>query len=176
MQIDIRQETRQDFEATEHVIQSAFANVEYSDQSEHLLVKRLRDSPSFIPELSLVALVDNRIVGHILLTKIKITNDISSHDALALAPVSVKKDYKGKGIGGQLILEAHNRAVDLGHKSIVLLGHGDYYPRFGYKRASLFGINIPFDAPDEHCMAIELIEGALTHVSGTVQYDPCFYE
>ncbi len=124
----------------------------------------------------MVAEIENRIVGHILLTKLKIKNGQDEFDSLALAPVSVLPEYQCKGIGGMLIQEAHNKARELGYKSIVLLGHEKYYPKFGYKQADSFGIELPYDVPKENCMVIELTENGLNGVSGIVEYPKEFTE
>lgn len=147
-----------------------------SDHKEQFLVERLRKSSAFIPELSLVAEIGNKIVGHILLTKLKIKNDQNEFDSLALAPVSVLQEYQGKGVGKMLIEQAHKEAKRLGYKSIVLLGHEKYYPRFGYQQADKFGIKLPFEVPKENCMVIELMEGGLNGVRGTVEYPKEFNE
>lgn len=136
----------------------------------------MRKSNSFIPELAMVAEIEKRIVGHILVTKLKIKNNQDEFDSLALAPVSVLPEYQGKGIGGMLIQEAHKKARELGHQSIVLLEHEKYYSKFGYKQADSFGIELPFDVPKENFMAIELIENGLDGVSGTVEYPKEFNE
>lgn len=172
----IRQETKSDFGAVGKLIEKAFENEAMSDHREQFLVERLRQSEAFIPELSLVAEMDGYIVGHILLTRITIHNGVESHDTLALAPVSVLPDYQGKGIGGKLIIEAHEKAKALGHTSIVLLGHDQYYPRFGYKQADTFGIELPFDVPKENVMVIELVENGLSGVNGVVEYPQEFVE
>ncbi|TYR31764.1 N-acetyltransferase [Sphingobacterium phlebotomi] len=176
MKITIRQEKPKDFKIVFKVIEEAFEPIQYSDHNEQFLVDRLRKSKAFIPELSIVAEVDHRIVGHILLTKLKIKNDQHEFDSLALAPVSVVPAYQGKGIGGLLIKEAHTKARTLGHHSIVLLGHEKYYPKFGYKQADYFGIELPFDVPKENCMAIELTKNGLAGVSGIVEYPKEFHE
>lgn len=172
----IRQEQIQDYEKVFEVIEAAFKNVEYSDQSEPFLVNRLRQSDAFTPELSLVAIVDGEIAGHILLTKITIKNIDENYPSLALAPVSVLPELQGQGIGSQLIKAAHQKAKALGHQSIILLGHKDYYPKFGYRQTADFDIKLPFDVPKENCMAIELVENALQNVSGTVIYPKAFFE
>lgn len=176
MEITIKQEEPKDFEAVFHLIEKAFETEEKSDHNEQFLVERLRTSDAFIPELSMVAEVDNKIVGHILLTKLKIKNGQDEFDSLALAPVSVLPDYQCKGIGGMLIKEVHKKAKELGYQSVVLLGHKNYYPKFGYKRADNFGIELPFDVPKENCMAIELIENGLNGVKGVVEYPKEFIE
>lgn len=176
MNIELRQEMPNDYANVKKIIQEAFKDILHSDQREHLLVERLRDSAAFIPALSIVACQGNEVVGHILLTKIKIKNQTQSFESLALAPVSVHPLHQKKGIGGQLILEAHKIARSLGYSSIVLLGHETYYPRFGYQLCNTHNIELPFEVPKENCMVIELIENGLKGVSGIVEYDPAFYE
>ena len=172
----IRQENSADHKSVFKVISAAFKNVVHTDHKEQYLVKRLRSSDAFIPQLSLVANVDGRIVGHVLLTRIIIRNDMETFNSLALAPVSVLPDYQNQGIGGKLIITAHQKAKQLGYTSVILIGHDSYYPRFGYLPAHTFGIELPFEAPLENCMACELIPGALSEVTGTVAYAKAFYE
>ena len=172
----IRQEIKNDQSEVFHVIESAFKEAEFVDNTEQFLVERLRMSDAFIPELSMVAEIGGKIVGHILLTKLKIKNKSTEFDSLALAPVSVLPEFQGKGIGGKLIMEAHKKAKELGHKSVVLLGHENYYPRFGYKQADKYEIELPFEAPKENCMVIELIENGLNGVNGMVEYPKEFNE
>ncbi len=176
MKIKIRQELKKDHKAVFVIIEQAFKNEKLGDHREQFLVERLRKSKAYIPELSLVAEIDSKLVGHILLTKIKIENKSRSFDSLALAPVSVRPDYQSRGVGAKLIESAHNIAKRLGYKSIVLLGHKNYYPRFGYKKASYYGIKLPFEAPDENCMVIELVKNGLDNVSGLVDYPKEFYQ
>lgn len=171
----IRQEEAADYEAVFNVIESAFKQMEHSDHQEQWLVQRLRQSPGFIPALSLVAVSGQQIIGHILLTPIKIKNEKEEFASLALAPVSVIPEYQHKGIGGRLIEAAHQKAREAGFRSVVLLGHAAYYPRFGYKKASEFGIRLPFDVPDEYCMAIELTKDGLNGVNGMVEYPAAFF-
>lgn len=174
--IKIRQETSADYPAVFTITKDAFSTLAVSDHTEHFLVERLRKSAAFIPELSLVAEQDGEIVGHILLTKIQIKNDQASFESLTLAPVSVKPGFQRKGIGSQLIKRAHTIAQQLGFQSVILLGHANYYPRFGYERCSKHGISLPFEANDESAMVKELVENGLTGVEGTVVYAKEFFE
>ena len=176
MEIKLRQETEQDHKSVFNVIQQAFENEEYSDHKEQFLVERLRKSNAFIPELSIVAEVDNKIVGHILLTKLEIENDINTYESLALAPVSVLPEFQGKGVGSKLILHSHEVAKELGYKSIMLLGHEKYYPRFGYELTNKYGIEMPFDVPAENCMVAVLAKNGLSGVRGKVIYPDAFFE
>jgi predicted N-acetyltransferase YhbS len=175
LNIHIRRETEKDHPEVFNVIEKAFRELEHTDHREQFLVERLRKSAAFIPELSLVAVHDNRIVGFILLTKIKISNEAAAFDSLAVAPVAVLPEYQHKGIGGLLLKEAHCRAAALGFGSAVLLGHAGYYPRFGYREAASFGIRFPFEVPSENCMAIELRDQGLQGVSGSVDYPAEFF-
>lgn len=171
----VRKEEEKDYNQVFKLIEKAFENEEYSDHREQFLVERLRSSDSFVPELSLVFEMNELIVGYILLTKIKINHSDFFYNSLALAPVAVLPSYQGNGIGGNLIEFAHKKAKELGFESIVLLGHPTYYPKFGYRKASDFDIQLPFDVSDENCMAIELIEEALKNVNGMVEYPKEFY-
>jgi len=175
MTIKIRQETPSDYPIVFKLIEKAFHNLELSDHQEHFLVERLRKSEAFIPKLSLVAEQNNQILGHIILSNIKINNEEESMESLALAPISVLPDFQNQGIGGQLIRTAHRIAKELGFSSIILIGHTDYYPRFGYERLDKYGIQLPFDVPVENAMVIELIEGSLKQVSGVVEYSKAFF-
>lgn len=173
--VTIRQEQKNDYSKTEEVVKQAFLNEEFSDKKEHELVKRIRKCDAFIPELSLVA-VDEGIVGHILLSKITIEQDGTSVESLALAPVSVARGHQKKGIGGKLIVVALEKAKELGYESVVVLGHPEYYPKFGFKKACEWNIKAPFEVPDEVFMAMELRENALQGVEGIVQYSSAFAE
>lgn len=174
MKIILRQEETKDFKAVFNLIEKAFESEPMSNHQEQFLVERLRKSQAFIPELSIVAEINDQIVGHILLTQLKIKNGQQEFDSLALAPVSVLPEFQGKGIGGALIKEAHKKAKALGNQSIVLLGHEKYYPQFGYKPADQFGIKLPFEVPKENCMVIELVENGLAGISGVVEYPKAF--
>lgn len=177
MTIKIRQEQDGDYPIIYNLIESAFADVQESDHQEQFLVERLHKSDTFIPQLSLVAKTDeNKIVGYILLTKVEIVSENSVITSLGVAPLAVLPEFQKQGIGGMLLKEAHRRAALLGYGTAVLLGHKDYYPRFGYRKAIDFGIEFPFDVPHEFCMIIELNPHAIDSLRGTVRYPDIFFE
>lgn len=173
MNINIRQENKNDYASVYNLVQVAFANAEHSDGDEQNLVTRLRGSEAFVPELSLVAEVDGEIVGHIMFTKIRIGD--SDIMALGLAPLAVVPKLQKSGIGEKLIEAGHEIAKELGYVYSVVLGHAEYYPRFGYKPASVYGIKAPFPVADENFMAIKLIEDEHTNISGVVSYAEEFF-
>lgn len=176
MTLRIRQETEQEYPLTEQVIEQAFEHAEYSDHTEHRLVANLRRSDVFIPELSLVAEDQGEIVGHILLTQLAIRDGEEDHESLALAPVSVLPLHQKRGVGSALIRKSLEIARERGFPSVIVLGHDTYYPRFGFKPAHVWGIKAPFDVSKEAFMALELVDGSLDHVKGTVVYPKVFYE
>ena len=132
--LEIRKENVNDYEEVYNVIKTAFEKAEHSDGKEQELVIELRKSNSFIPELSLVALEENKIVGYILFTKIKIGNSTE----LALAPLAVLPKYQRKGIGTKLIKEGHKIAKQLNYNYSVVLGNNKYYSRLGYITANKY--------------------------------------
>jgi predicted N-acetyltransferase YhbS len=169
----IRQETKEDYQETEKLTEEAFRDIELSAHNEHLLVQKLRQSKDFIPELSLVAEMENKIVGHILFSKVTIAGDKDT-ESLCLAPVSVLPEYQNQGIGSELIKEGLLKAEDLGFESVLLVGHSTYYPRFGFEKASKWNIRCAFEVPDDAFMGIELKIDALKDKSGIVKFAPEF--
>lgn len=176
MDITIRQETESDYEISVKVVEKAFQNAEYSNHREQYLVDKLRKSEAFVPELSLIAEINKEIAGHLMLTKLAIKDGEKQYESLALAPVSVLPGYQNKGIGSKLILQGLKISKEMGFKSVIVLGHDKYYLRFGFSPASKWGIKAPFDVPDESFMALELEEGSLDDITGTVVYSKEFFD
>jgi len=110
------------------------------------------------------------VVGHILYYPTKIESDSEEYQTLSLAPVGVIAELQRTGVGIRLVNAGIERAKDMGYGSVIVLGHPEYYPRFGFQPASKWGIKPPFDAPDNAFLALELIEGDLENKSGVVRY------
>lgn len=176
-EIIIRPEQQGDIPEIQALIRRAFEQSAFGLQGEDLLVDRLRQSESFIPQLSLVALQQDQsdptrstVVGHILLTRIVLRESNHDTSALALAPMSVLPEYQRQGIGGQLIIKAHDIAAQFDHCCIALLGHETYYPRFGYVPAHDYNVHFPFDIPRQNCMLFVLQEGKMVFKDAKVIY------
>jgi predicted N-acetyltransferase YhbS len=168
MDILIRKEEKKDYNDIFDVNRLAFGQEE-----ESRLVNRIRNGSNFIPDLSLVAEKDGKIIGHILFSRIKIKGN-SIFECLALAPMAIVPEFQKKGVGSQLIEAGISKAKELNYKSIIVLGHKNYYPRFGFKKASKYNIKCPFEVPEEAFMVLELSKNALKDKAGTVIYPPEF--
>lgn len=169
-EIKIRKEEEKDYKRVYEVNRLAF-----QQENESKLIEKIRKGVNFVPELSLVAEIDDEIVGHILFSKIKIVGG-AVFESLALAPMAVIPEFQKRGIGTKLIKKGIEKAKELGFDSIIVLGHKEYYPKFGFQKASKWGIKCPFEVPDEAFMAIELTEKALKGKAGTVKYPNEFME
>ena len=171
MNAKVRQETDRDYRGITEVNDLGFGQ-----KNEGQLILRLRETKKFIPELSLVAEIGSRIVGHILFYPIEVKSEGKVFHSLALAPMAVLPEFQRQGFGSQLVREGLKRARDLGFKSAIVLGHAAYYPRFGFEPAGKSGIRPPFEVPDDAFMALELVRDGLKDIQGTVEYPPEFNE
>lgn len=174
----LRQEIPEDYREVEALVYDAFESsnlVKFEEVTEHKIVKNLRNSGGFIPELSIVAQEGWEIVGHILLTKVLLQGVDDTKDILALAPMSVKPILQKTGVGLQLIMESTDKAIELGYGAIVVVGHKDYYPKFGFKPASDYSITISIkDIPSEYIFIKELKKDYLKDFAGEVIYPEAF--
>jgi putative acetyltransferase len=154
-----RTETTADIGTIRTVVEAAF---ERPDEAG--LVDALRSDEAWIDGLSWVAETDGGIVGHALLTRCH----IGDTPALCLAPVSVLPRFQRTGAGTAATRGALKAAKDLGERYVTVLGHPEYYPRFGFVQASTVGISAPLDVPDEALMALSLDGTDLP--SGVIRY------
>jgi putative acetyltransferase len=161
----VRAETPDDLEAIREVNRHAFGQ-----EDEARLVDALRDGN--YARLSLVAERGGRVVGHILFSDLPIVTQAGTLPALALAPVAVLPEYQRQGVGSRLVRAGLRACAESGHKIVVVLGHPDYYPRFGFSAQLAERLKSPFSGPA--FMALELVAGALENVTGEVRYSPPF--
>jgi len=167
----IRPERKQDYAAVHEAHRLAFGR-----ENEARLVETLRQSTNFIPELSLVAVKNGRVVGHVLFSPIIIETQIDTVPALALAPIAVLPEFQNQGIGSELIRLGLKKCQRLGHKIVVVVGHSTYYSRFGFSSARAKGLEVPFQVSDEPFMALELTPKALDGIKGMIKYPLAFDE
>jgi putative acetyltransferase len=165
----IRSEIPEDRASIHYVDQEAFGRIQEAD-----LVDKLRKRG--ILTISLVAVLETAVVGHIAFSPVEIASEKSSFGALTLAPVAVLPTHQNKGIGSQLVIAGLEECRRLGHEIVVLAGHPNYYPRFGFVPAYAKGIGCEFEVPDEAWMITELKQGALAGRQGKVKFQPEFRE
>lgn len=164
--IKIRREAEDDYPAVFRVNELAFES-----DGEPRLVEQLRAKP----HISLVAVDGEKVVGHIFFSDASIEAvDGSSTPTTSLAPMAVLPKYQNQGIGSKLVKAGLKACAEEGRDAVFVLGHKDYYPKFGFEIAAGRGFSCQFEVPDEHFMVIELREGALAGKSGKIMYPPEF--
>jgi putative acetyltransferase len=166
----IRPETPADVDAIYTVNKQAFDGRE----GEPRLVDAIRKSNDFIPELSLVAVENDHVIGHILFSRIYIQSENEQLPALALAPMAILPEYQKQGIGSALVRHGLEECKRLGYTLIIVLGNPAYYARFGFAPELAKSLECPFGDCGDAWMALELISGALKGVRGKVIYPSAF--
>jgi putative acetyltransferase len=161
----IREETADDHPAIREVNRLAFGR-----EDEGRLVDALRDGG--YARVSLVAEVDGQIVGHILFSDLPIVTPEGTVPALSLAPMAVIPSHQRRGIGSMLVREGLRACQDAGHEIVIVLGHPEFYPRFGFSARLAERLKAPISG--EAFMALELVPGALEGIEGEVRYPPPF--
>jgi putative acetyltransferase len=163
----VRAERKDDYPDVRRVNEFAFGRV-----NEANLVEGLRSVAN--PYISLVAVRDRQIVGHIFFSPVSIESDSCLFAALGLAPMAVLPGYQRRGIGSELVREGLKTCERLGYDLVFVVGHPDYYPRFGFKPARQLGFDCEYAVPDEVFMVAELKPGAASARNGMVRYMPQF--
>ena len=162
--INIRPECNDDIDAIEKITIEAFKNHPHSNETEHHIVAKLRNDNAL--SISLVAEINNVIVGHIAFSKVTINDQFI--EWYGLAPVSVKPEYQNQGVGSQLVLSGLNAIRELNAKGCVLLGEPEYYKRFGFKA---LGELVFKGVPPEYFQSLLLI-GDMPN--GNIEYHEAF--
>ncbi len=165
--VAIVRERPEDANAIRLVLEEAFGQSNEAD-----LVDALRRRGAMT--LSLVALREDEVVGHILFSPVTIESAEPSFDAIALGPMAVLPSYQGKGIGSQLVRMGLEHCRQAGHEIVFVLGYPEFYGRFGFVPTKHRGIHCEFDVPDDVFMVMELRQGALAGRGGLVKYQPEF--
>jgi putative acetyltransferase len=166
MNVVIRSEMTDDHEAIRQVNRRAFGQ-----DAEARLVDALRGG-GYV-RASLVAEQDGTVIGHILFSDLHVVTDAGTVPALALAPMAVLPECQNQGSGSALARRGLQVCKEQGHRIVVVLGHPNFYPRFGFSSKLASALTSPFGGGDSW-MALELVAGALAGVEGRVEYPPPF--
>ena len=165
----IRMETETDFALVRNIHELAF-----NGPSEAKLVDVLRNSAS--PIISMVAEDEKRqLIGHIMFSPVTIPNQ-QGVKLMGLAPVAITPNEQNRGYGFALIRRGLQECRKQEISAVVVLGHADYYPRFGFSKSTDFNITCEYDVPVENFMALELKENALRGITGQIKYHSAFGE
>lgn len=168
--IQIRKESKEDFNAVRQINDLAFGTPE-----EGRIVDKLRKSCG--DTLSLVAVMNNKIVGHIFFSPVTIDTADNPIKGMGLAPMAVHPDFQNQGIGSMLVKEGLRRIGMTDCPFIIVLGHVEYYPRFGFAPASKYGLKCQWEGvPDEAFMVLILSKTVMAGVSGVAKYRSEFDE
>ena len=167
MGIEVRSESRDDCPGIYRVNELAFGRSNEAD-----LVDALRHAAH--PLISLIAVLDGEVVGHIFFSPVSVESESSRFTALGLAPMAVLPEYQRRGIGTELVREGLKACDRLGYDLVFVVGHPDYYPRFGFKPARQMGFDCEYGVPDEVFMVAELKPGAASKRNAMVRYMPQF--
>ena len=163
----VRAEAPEDRAAVRRVNELAF-----DAAAEANLVDALRGSGA--AHVSLVAEEDGLVVGHILFSPVTVESAGGGWEATGLGPMAVLPERQGRGVGSALVREGLKECLRLGREVVFVLGHADYYPRFGFRPAGPLGVTCEFPSPEENFMVAELRPGALAGRTGLVRYRPEF--
>ena len=180
MEIIVRNETQKDYRRVEEITREAFAYPDRIERGgigcpyEHWMVHELRKRDGIL-ELSLVATVNDEIVGHVICSKAEVRQDGNSLPVLNLGPISVHPEYQRLGVGKALINELIIKAKDLGYGAILFFGRPEYYPQFGFVEASEFSISDSEGYNYDSFMGMELIPGYLSVAKGGRFYESDIY-
>ncbi|MDX2446449.1 MAG: N-acetyltransferase [Desulfobacterales bacterium] len=143
----------------------------FGHSKESKLVNDLLNDDSAKPLLSLLAIDEDEAIGHILFTRVRITGNEDALSAMILAPLAILPEAQGKGVGGKLIKEGLKQLSDLGIDLVFVLGHPEYYPRFGFKPAGARGFEAPYPIPTKDAsawMVQEFKPGVIDNFSGKI--------
>jgi putative acetyltransferase len=164
-----RLETPKDIDDIYKVQVAAFGR-----NNEAELVNKLRGTSDWLK--SVVAESNGEIVGHCLYTKVSVESEKETFSAAALGPVAIMPELQGEKLGTMLIITATNMVIDKGYPILFVLGNSEYYKRFGYSDASLYGFSLPFETPPGAFMVACLKPSVLRGKSGVVHYAEPFLE
>jgi putative acetyltransferase len=165
--LTVREERPADIEAIRAVNLQAFGQ-----SGEGLLVDALRSNDGVL--LSLVATRNGDVLGHILFSPVTVRSGREQITGAGLGPMSVLPGHQRQGIGGKLVEAGKQKLHGLGLPFIVVLGHPEYYPRFGFEPASRYAIRCEWDVPDNVFMILVMDPPTMIGISGLAEYRPEF--
>lgn len=167
----IRAETPGDYPGVAAVNVAAF-----DEENEAQLIELIRQTDLYVPDLSLVAIVEERVVGHVMFSYVTLETPNGDVRILDLAPLAVHPNHQNQGIGTALTEHGLDLTETRGEPLVLVEGIPAYYPRFGFERASLHEIRPPSPNIPDDAFMVKLLSNYDPSFRGQVRYPPAFYE
>ena len=148
----------------------------FNEENEAQLIELVRQSELYVPELSLVAVEDEHVVGHVMFSYMTLETPTGEVRILDLAPLAVHPDNQNQGVGTALTERGLDLIEQRGEPLVLVEGIPSYYPRFGFERASIHGITPPSPKIPDDAFMVKLLPNYSPSYRGQVRYPPAFYE
>ncbi len=163
--------TTDDYDSIFNLVKTSFLTAEVSNGKEQNYVSEIRNKDSYIKELELILEDNDKLIGHIILTKKQITTENNNIKGLLLGPICIKLEYRKKGFGSLLIQESLKKAKLLGFNSVFLVGNPDFYKHFDFQKTSNYNIFNVNNIPNEVVLCLELVPNTLNNIKGTIDFE-----
>lgn len=171
MQVEIKREKPADREEIDLLFKLVF-----EPEGVSSIIKNMRESDIFIPELSRVARINDSIIGIIMYTRGEIVRGRRHIPVVVLSSLAVLPNYQGFGVGAELISNSFDKAIRMGHLAVLTFGQEDYFRKFGFKPANEYGITTSLKIPEEEFLAIEIEKSSLENAKGKLKNHSVFDE
>ncbi len=171
----LRPEAPADHRVVEELTREAFWNLHVPGCDEHYLVHLMRDHPDFVPELSLVAILDGQIVGNTMTTRSRLSSDDGGElETLTVGPVTVHPKFQRRGIGRAMMARVADAGRERGFAAIILLGHPHNYVGYGFRNGKDLSISMTDGSHPFGLLALELAPGELAGRAWVVHFSEVF--
>ncbi len=174
MSIIIREERKEDYKATENMVMRTFWNIHGPGCNEHLLVRLIRNSKDYLPQISRVAEQDGKIIGAIYYTKACVVDKDRTHDIITFGPLAIEPALQNSGTGRMLLEETFKLAREAGYSGIAIYGEPKYYPKRGFEDCKKYGITDPEGNNFDALMCYPLDKEKFSQVHGKLYESTCF--
>lgn len=175
MNLKIRHELPEDYRIVEEITRECFWNLYFPGCEEHFLISNMRKHEDFIPELSYIMEIDNKIIGGIFYTNSKIVSDNGKeHNMITFGPVFIHPDFQRKGFGRKLIMHSIEEAKKQGYKGILTLGYPYHYEPYGFLGGKKYGVCMGDGNFYKGLLVLPLFEEALNNISGSAVFSNVF--
>lgn len=169
--MEFRKVKQDDYEGIYHLVEDAFKTARTSDGKEQNYVLRMREKPTYLPELEFVGEENGKLVAHLMLNEQNIPQENWNYKGVLITLLCVAFDYRNQEIGSDLLLYGLKEAEKLGYQAAFVIGDPIYYDEYGFHPIIDYGLENGNPVPDGFVLASELIPGALKNIKGKLQVE-----